>query len=183
MARSNHTPRLAHTEEALTVLFCLIDDAYRLLNPHARHYESLKRSSDSELIALALFQQLRGMESVLSYPPDTERLFSHLFPGVVGLRPSSFHRRMRKLRRFLQPLRREILCRDDRRPGDVARRLYAACGIASQAGAPELGVPRRCVGKVGVLQRLRREASHALRHQRGPYLLRAHPRQRRGRIL
>src|SRR5215203_712974 len=162
MARSNHTPRLAHTEEALTVLFCLIDDAYRLLNPHARRYEFLKRLSDSELIALALFQQLRGMESERSFLRDTERFFSHLFPGVVGLHPSSFHRRMRKLRRFLEPLRREILCRDDRRPGDVARRLYADSGIASRAGSPELGVPRRCVGKVGVLQRLRREASHAL---------------------
>jgi hypothetical protein len=109
MARSNHTPRLAHTEEALTVLFCLIDDAYRLLNPHARRYESLKRLSDSEVTALALFQQLRGVESERSFLRDTERFFSHLFPGVVGLHPSSFHRRMRKLRRFLEPLRREIL--------------------------------------------------------------------------
>jgi Transposase DDE domain len=109
MARSNHTPRLAHTEEALTVLFCLIDDAYRLLNPHARRYESLKRLSDSEVIALALFQQLRGVESERSFLRDTERFFWHLFPGVVGLHPSSFHRRMRKLRRFLEPLRREIL--------------------------------------------------------------------------
>jgi hypothetical protein len=109
MARSNHTPRLAHTEEALTVLFCLIDDAYRLLNPHARRYESLKRLSDSEVIALALFQQLRGVESERSFLRDTERFFSHLFPGVVRLHPSSFHRRMRKLRRFLEPLRREIL--------------------------------------------------------------------------
>ena len=109
MARSNHTPRLAHTEEALTVLFCLIDDAYRLLNPHARRYESLKRLSDSEVIALALFQQLRGVESERSFLRDTERFFSHLFPGVVGLHPSSFHRRVRKLRRFLEPLRREIL--------------------------------------------------------------------------
>jgi hypothetical protein len=109
MARSNHTPRLAHTEEALTILFCLIDDAYRLLNPHARRYESIKRLSDSEVIALALFQQLRGVESERSFLRDTERFFSHLFPGVVGLHPSSFHRRMRKLRRFLEPLRREIL--------------------------------------------------------------------------
>jgi hypothetical protein len=109
MARSNHTPRLAQTEEALTVLFCLIDDAYRLLNPHARRYESLKRLSDSEVIALALFQQLRGVESERSFLRDTERFFSHLFPGVVGLYPSSFHRRMRKLRRFLEPLRREVL--------------------------------------------------------------------------
>ena len=109
MAQSNHTPRLANTEEALTVLFCLIDDAYRLLNPHARRYESIKRLSDSEVIALALFQQLRGVESERSFLRDTERFFSHLFPGVVGLHPSSFHRRMRKLRRFLEPLRREIL--------------------------------------------------------------------------
>jgi hypothetical protein len=109
MAQPNHTPRLANTEEALSVLFCLIDDAYRLLNPHARRYESIKRLSDSEVIALALFQQLRGVESERSFLRDTERFFSHLFPGVVGLHPSSFHRRMRKLRRFLEPLRREIL--------------------------------------------------------------------------
>src|SRR3954449_1959717 len=30
-------------------------------------------------------------------------------PGVVGLHPSSFHRRVRKLRRFLEPLRRDVL--------------------------------------------------------------------------
>jgi hypothetical protein len=109
MAQPNHTPRLAHAEEALSVLFCLIDDAYRLLNPHARRYESLKRLSDSEIIALALFQQLRGVESERSFLRDTERFFSHLFPGVVGLHPSSVHRRVRKLRRFLEPLRREVL--------------------------------------------------------------------------
>jgi len=40
---------------------------------------------------------------------DAERFFSHLFAGVVGLNPCSLHRRVRKLRRFLEPLRREIL--------------------------------------------------------------------------
>src|SRR5829696_661477 len=110
MAQPNHTPRFAETEEALIVLFCLIDDAYRLLNPHgARSYESLKRLSDSEIIALALFQQLRGVESERSFLRDAERFFSHLFPGVRGLHPSSFHRRVRKLRRFLEPLRRNVL--------------------------------------------------------------------------
>jgi hypothetical protein len=109
MAQPNHTPRLAHTEEALTVLFCLIDDAYAHLNPRAGHYRSLKRLADSEIIALALFQQLRGVESQRSFLRDVERFFSHLFPGVVGLHPSSFHRRVRRLRRFMEPLRREIL--------------------------------------------------------------------------
>lgn len=110
MAQPNHTPRLAETEEALTVLFCLIDDAYMLLNPHgARRYESIKRLSDSEVIVLALFQQLRGVESERSFLRDTQRFFSHLFPGVVGFHPSSFHRRVRRLRRFLEPLRREVL--------------------------------------------------------------------------
>src|SRR5215208_3964804 len=109
MAQPNHTPRLTHTEEALTVLFCLIDDAYAHLNPRGRCYESLKRLSDSEVIALALFQRLRGIESERSFLRDAARFFSHLFAGVVGLHPSSFHRRVRKLRRYLEPLRRAIV--------------------------------------------------------------------------
>jgi hypothetical protein len=40
---------------------------------------------------------------------DAQRFFSHLFPGVTGLHPSSFHRRVRKLRCFLEPLRRGIV--------------------------------------------------------------------------
>jgi hypothetical protein len=110
MAQPQHTHSLAYLEEAVTVLFCLVDDTYTLLNPHgARRYESIKRLSDSEVIALALFQQLRGVESCRSFLRDAQRFFSELFPGVVGLHPSSLHRRVRKLRRFLEPLRREIL--------------------------------------------------------------------------
>ena len=109
MTQKHHTHRFARTEEAITVLFCLIDDAYANLNPRGRRYESLKRLSDSEVITLALFQQLRGIESERSFLRDAERFFSHLFPGVVGLAPSSFHRRLRKLRCFLEPLRCEIV--------------------------------------------------------------------------
>ena len=50
-------------EEGLTVLFCLVDDFYHNINPNGRRYERLKRLSDSEVITLALFQQLRGIES------------------------------------------------------------------------------------------------------------------------
>jgi hypothetical protein len=60
-------------------------------------------------IYLALLQQLRGVESERSFLRDAQRFFSHLFPGVAGLHPSSFNRRVRKLRRFLEPLRREVL--------------------------------------------------------------------------
>jgi hypothetical protein len=110
MAQPQHTPSFVHLEEALSVLFCLIDDAYAHLNPHgAQRYESIKRLSDSEVIALALFQQLRGVESERSFLRDAQRFFSHLFPGAVGLHPSSFNRRVKKLRRYLEPLRREIL--------------------------------------------------------------------------
>ncbi|MGI8909191.1 MAG: transposase [Rubrobacteraceae bacterium] len=109
MAHEHHTRRFTRTEEAIIALFCLVDDAYRHLNPGARRYESLKRLSDSEVIALALFGQLRGIESERSFLRDAERFFAHLFPGVVGLHPSSFHRRLRKLRRFLEPLRRTVL--------------------------------------------------------------------------
>ena len=110
MAQPKDTLTLASLEEAIIVLFCLIDDSYRLLNPKWRSHEPLKRLSDSEVMTLALLQQLRGVESERSFLRDAERFFSHLlFPGVVGLHPSSLHRRVRKLRRFLEPLRREVL--------------------------------------------------------------------------
>jgi hypothetical protein len=110
MAQPQHTSSLTSLEEALTVLFCLIDDAYTTLNPRGVYrYETLKHLSDSEVITLALFQQLRGVESERSFLRDCERFFSHLFPGVVGLSPSSFNRRVRKLRRFLEPVRRAVL--------------------------------------------------------------------------
>jgi Transposase DDE domain len=109
MAQPNHTEAFARTEDALTVLFCLIDDAYALLNPRADGYEAIKRLSDSEVLTLALLQQLRGVESERSFLRDAQRFFSHLFPGVVGLHPSSLHRRVRRLRRFLEPLRRAVL--------------------------------------------------------------------------
>ena len=110
MAQTHHTPDPASLEEAVTVLFCLIDDAYALLNPHGRHYGALKKLSGSEVVTLALFQQLRGVEEgERSFLRDAARFFSHLFPGVVGLAPSSFHRRVRKPRRFLEPLRRSVV--------------------------------------------------------------------------
>jgi len=84
MAQENHTPRFHRTEEAIITLFCLVDDAYAHLNPRGLRYETIKKLSDSEVIALALFQQLRGIESERSFLRDAERFFSHLFPGVIG---------------------------------------------------------------------------------------------------
>jgi hypothetical protein len=109
MARSELTPQLVLLEEAVTILFCRVDDTYYRLNPKGRHYETLKELSDSEVITLALFQQLRGVESERSFLREIARFFSHLFPGAVGLHPSSFHRRVRKLRRHFEPLRRTIV--------------------------------------------------------------------------
>ncbi len=109
MDQSEHAREFALLEEALTVLFCLVDDVYQYVNPDGWRYESLKKLSDSEVITLALFQQLRGTESQRSFLRDAARFFPHLFPGVVGLAPSSFHRRIRKLRHFFEPLRRAPL--------------------------------------------------------------------------
>ena len=65
MTQGHHTPALALAlEDVITVLFFLVDDdAYTALNPNGEHYESLTRLSDSEVVALALLQQLRGAES------------------------------------------------------------------------------------------------------------------------
>ena len=109
MDRSEHAQGFALLEEAVTVLFCLVDDVYQNINPDGRRYERLKKLSDSEVITLALFQQLRGIESQRSFLRDLSRFFSHLFPGVVDLAPSSLHRRITKLRRFLEPMRRDVL--------------------------------------------------------------------------
>ena len=59
IARPQHTPPLARLEDALTVLFCLVDDdAYPAPNPRgARCYEDLKRLSDSGVVTLTLFQE------------------------------------------------------------------------------------------------------------------------------
>ena len=118
---------LAQLEVALTVHFCLVDDAYYLLNPRARCYESIKRLSDSEIVTLALFQQLRGVEGERPFLRDAQRSFSRLFPGVVVLHPSSLNRRVRKLGRFLEPLRREILPElvgEGPRPSSWTRRCW-----------------------------------------------------------
>ena len=56
MAQSELTPQLVLLEEARTILFCRVDDAYYHLNPKGHHYETLKELSDSELMTLALFQ-------------------------------------------------------------------------------------------------------------------------------
>jgi hypothetical protein len=55
MAHAHTTPRLYQAKEALTTLFCLVDDAYRLLNPGWQSHEVLKKLSDFEVLALALF--------------------------------------------------------------------------------------------------------------------------------
>jgi hypothetical protein len=85
MAQPEITPRLALLEEALTVLFCPVDDIYYRLNPKRRCYEALyealKELSDSELITLALFQHLRGVESCRSFLREAAGFFSHLFPA------------------------------------------------------------------------------------------------------
>ncbi|HZY66833.1 MAG TPA: hypothetical protein VFE21_13270, partial [Rubrobacteraceae bacterium] len=72
-----------------TVLFCFIDDAYERLNPHSRRYTALKKLSDSEILTLALFQQLRGIESEWSL--ETPNASSHICSPawwVLHLRPS-----------------------------------------------------------------------------------------------
>jgi len=39
MARAHLIPRLARMEDAVSVLFCLTDDAYALLNPLGGRYD------------------------------------------------------------------------------------------------------------------------------------------------
>lgn len=166
MARHNTTPPAARLEEAATVLFCLVDDAYMLLNPdRSDAYGSLKRLSDSEVLALALFQQLRGVESERSFLRDAQRFFWHLFPGVVGLHPPcSLNRRLRKLRRFfLEPLRRVVLGELVGDPETVVVDSTLLAVLHPRQVKQSAGFDGRCrVVEVGVFRRLRGEALHLL---------------------
>jgi hypothetical protein len=42
MAKHKHTPTLQSLEEPITVLFCLVDDAYARLNPRGDRYRALR---------------------------------------------------------------------------------------------------------------------------------------------
>lgn len=134
MAQEHHTQQLVRVEEKSMGLFCPVEDLYQSINSWARRYESLKLLSDSEALALALFQQRRSVESERSFLRDAAYFFSHLFPGVVGLTPSSFHHHpLRKLRRFLELLRRAVVA-DLVGDPENAKRHAAAETIEQAAG-------------------------------------------------
>ena len=82
MAQEHHTQQLVRAEEKNMVLFCLVKDVYQSINPWTRRYESLKLLSDSEALALVLFQQRRSVEPERSFLRDGAYFFSYLFPGV-----------------------------------------------------------------------------------------------------
>ena len=87
MALPELTPQLALLEEAMIVLFCRIDDTYYHLNPKGRNYQTLKVLSDSEIITLALLQQLRGIESQRAFLREAARFFSPPVPRGGGSSP------------------------------------------------------------------------------------------------
>jgi hypothetical protein len=150
MVQPQDTQALAQTEEAITVLFCLIDDAYAHLNPYSGRYESLKRLSDSEVVALALLQQLRGVQSCRSFLRDAARFFSHLFSGrgraLSFLVPSTCQEAQGL---FGAPAKGDAR-RAGGRPADTADRLDAAFGYASQRSRSIGGLRRGGLGKVGI---------------------------------
>jgi hypothetical protein len=75
----------------------------------------------------------------------------------------------------MEPLRQQVLSEMVGDPETLLVDSTLLSVLHPCSGTSELGVSRRRVGKVGELQRLGREALLALRHQRGPYLLRAYP--------
>jgi Transposase DDE domain len=150
MAHTNHTPRLAYTEEAITVLFCLIDDAYRILNPHGAHsYESIKRLSDSEVITLALPSAAEGRRVGALVLAGCREVLLPPVPGSGGTAPLLVPSTGEEAQALPGASAARGPLGDGRRSGDFARRLDAAFGFAPQAGFSELWFPCRRVGKVG----------------------------------
>jgi hypothetical protein len=137
--------------------------------------------SDSEIHTLALFRQLRGVRSKRSFLGDAQRYFAHLFSGIAGLHPSSLHRRVRKLRRFLEPLRRTVLPEST---GEPETPIADALGRAAPTSSFAVGRLRRCcVGEVGIVRPSEGEATPPLLDQPRAPFLRTDRGQRRGRLI
>jgi hypothetical protein len=68
------------------ILFCLGAPPIASTNPQGGRYAALKTLSNSAVMILVLFQQLRAWRASACLR-DAARFFSHLFPGVVGLVP------------------------------------------------------------------------------------------------
>ena len=67
MTQEHHAHRFTRTEEAITVLYCLIDDTYAKLNPRGRRYESLHEGQTEATWAMcALIGYLTKLHKVLS---------------------------------------------------------------------------------------------------------------------
>ncbi len=90
MARANHSRRLDRTEEAITVLFCLIDDAYALLNPRPRFIKQLTseplaplgRKCHHECRVLSSDIVIQTSKLILSAPNKTARRSFMLKPSL-----------------------------------------------------------------------------------------------------
>ena len=172
MAQPHHTPGLHRTEEAITPC-CVLPPRRRLRTPQpARRALRLAQAPlglggpDPRPVPA----ELRGVESEQSLLREAERFFAHLFPGVVGLWPSSLNRRLRKLRRFLEPLRRAVVSELVGEPETliVDSTLLSAASLAPAPGQAVGGLRRRCcLGEVGLLERLWGQAAPAVRRQRG----------------
>ena len=126
MAHGQHTPTLASLEEAITILFCLVDDTYTLLNPDGRSHESLKRLSDSEVLTLALFQQLRGIESERLLPPRRAEVLLAPISGRGEDAPLLFAPPGEETQALLGTLAPRGRARVGRRSRDPHRRLDAS---------------------------------------------------------
>ncbi len=176
MAQPQHTHSLAYLEEAVSVLFCLIDDIYAPLNPRAERYEAIKRLSDSEVITLALFQHplpavARGGVLPLFLLRDAQRFFSHLFSGRGGTAPFLFASTDEEA----PALSGTSATRDPPRAGgrsaDLAHRFYFAGSFASAPGFSVGGLGKLFggshMGKVGLLLGLRHETPFAPGHTNG----------------
>jgi hypothetical protein len=89
MAQPQHTSTLASLEGAITVLFCLIDDAYALLNPRWHSHESLKKLSDSEVLTFwrccSSFGARRANAPSCGMPSDSSRTCSPEWRGCTLL--------------------------------------------------------------------------------------------------
>jgi len=98
-------------DEVFTIVFTLVDDAYKKLFGNQRYFRASPNSepafTDSEVITLALVAELAGYESQHAWWAYVSKNYRHLFPKLCDR--TRYGRRLRRLRPGLELLRRHLV--------------------------------------------------------------------------
>lgn len=131
MNQSEHARGSTLLEEAVTVLFCLVDDLYQNLNPKAQRYESLKKTLGLRGHNSRLVPATSGYGKPTLFPARCFEVLLASLPRSGRPRTLLIAPPFAQAEAFFRALEAERGHRTGRRPRNPDRRLDPAFGVAS----------------------------------------------------